>query len=274
MKYALISILLLFSDFGFLYAQKKSDLKNFTILKSNFTPDNKHRLEFLKHNFYDERCTENLPVSLNRDIGICQLRLYDNIENKMILQIIAGDEKKKNFKKCPNHQFPLALAYGFQAITNNSIQFFTELGWFGVDDRNLTYSEFNWQTCETKKLWKYSQLHCPSYCDFTTFLSIENEIYVFYFNRISNTIDGEKTIETDPNLSENQLFELFFNEGSDFPILKKNVSKSVLKIPLQKYDDPESLSIGTYPKYPNINIYINDRLYLFNFKHQILIRMK
>lgn len=254
--------------------EEPSDVTNVIVEKTVLTPNKKNRLEFLKHDFYDPRCIEEFPVSLDREAGICQIRIYDTIENKVNFRLIAGDEQSPSYNRCPNVSFPFSIAYGFHSLSDENIRFFTELGWFGVDDRDLTYYDFNWKTCETVKLWKYSEAHCPDYCNFTTFITIKNEKYVFYYNQFNQSIDGEKLISKNNLNTNSDEFSLFFKQGKEFPILRKKIPRNLFRIPLKKWKDTEDLKIHTSPDFPNLQIYINESQYFYNFQDQKLIRIK
>ncbi|MBM9547799.1 hypothetical protein JWG40_12270 [Leptospira sp. 201903074] len=253
---------------------QSSDIEDVTAIKTFYSSDKKKRVELLKHNFYDSRCLDDFPVSLDRNSEICQLRIYNNITNNVEYRIVAEDEKQQNYKACPNIQFPLSLAYGFQSLKNDKLIFFVNYEWYAIDDPAIEYFEFDWKTCETKSLWKYSESHCPDYCQFITFLKVGNNNYTFYYNELTKTVDGEKSLKSNKSTPKKSSFEFFFHEGKKFPILKKNISKNLFKIPVTNEPYHSNQTIGTRPDFPNIIVYVDGKDFQLNLKNLKLKKLE
>ncbi|TGK51720.1 hypothetical protein EHQ16_11055 [Leptospira kanakyensis] len=265
-KKTILCYLTLIFAVNFSIYSEPSDLYDVTVIKKFYSPDKKYRAELLKHNFYDSRCLDEFPVSLDRSSEICQFRIYNNRTNKIEYRVVAEDEKKENYKKCPNVHFPLSVAYGFHSLKKDKLIFSVNYEWYAIDDPAIEYFEFDWKSCITKGIWKYSESHCPDYCQFITYLKEENKYYIFYYNEITKTVDGEINLHNNKQSENFSRFNFFFDEGKDFPILKKNISKNLFKIPVTNEPNHSRRTIGTNPDFPNVIIYVDSKRFLFNLK--------
>lgn len=239
------------------------DFKDTTILKTLYSSSKKYKIEFLKHNFPDERCTDNFPDSLNDKSGICQIRIHNTLTGEIEYRIIAGEEKKISDKNCFPTEFPLSLAYGYISINDNgTIKYAVNYDWFGVSDQVITVNLFDWNSCKTKTIWRYSQLHCASDCIFLTILNTEDHIYLFHYNELNKSVEGQMATKSLEKESDYDWLDDFFEYREDIPILKTNFSTNIIRLPVN-----EEIQMGTKASYPNILIYIDDDYYLMDLQN-------
>lgn len=237
----------------------------FTIDKAIVSPSKKYRIEFIQINEYDERCKINTPTFDDTNLNICLVRIIDNSTEKILYKAMLGDETRpKERETCFPFQSFYPLAHGFHSWKDDKILYYNNLYWYGANESHSTYYLFDWKSCTNEKILSYESEHCPDFCKFISYIKYKKNNYVFYFDKESNSIKGERLI-IDMNNDQN-LFNLYFKSDDEIFSLKSNITENVYK---QSIKDADSIFIVI--EIPNLVISSDGLKQIFSLETESVI---